>query len=57
MHTNPLLLFTRNFSRVLLCAEYDFTSNSDALKSEMFSQLLDGFAFIALDENENILVS
>lgn len=56
MHTNSVLLFTRNFSRVLLYPEHDFTGNSDALKSEMFLQLLDGFAFIALDENENILV-
>lgn len=63
--TQTILKYKKSFSSkwIFYCyslayfsctVEYKFTRNSVALKSEMFFQLLDGFSFIALDENENI---
>jgi len=60
-HTDSLnyewILYCSSLTHIAYLTRCDFTRNSDALKSEMLVQLLDGFSFNALDGNANILVS
>lgn len=57
LQMNPLWLFMFVFTLVLLLLDAISLAIAMHLNLKCFSQLLDGFSFNALDENENILVS